>query len=849
MKSKPRILCLVFATLVLSSNHEQTQATILQADETWQLVTTTHRPQARYSHGMVYDTLRHVMVLFGGDSSGSSRLNDTWEYDGVDWHLINTPQKPSGRINLSTGLVYDSRRGRVVVFGGLTATGYVSDTWEYDGANWIRINTPASPTPRDAYAAAYDTRRNVVVLFGGHRAFGAAMNDTWEYNGVTWQQRTPPTTPAGRWYAPMVYDGRRGVMILFGGRATDSSILNDTWEYDGTDWQQVITSQPPSPRSNHTMAYNCQRGEATLFGGLGGGNSLLTDTWRFNGMSWQQVSTAQAPPGRLDTAMVYDAQRQKFGFFGGGYWFPGQPQPTLFNDTWELAATGGLPPLTDLDGDALPDLWESSGYDADCDGLNDVDLPAMGASPTHKDIFVEVDYMEERICLGTVCTTLHTHRPNPDAIALVVQAFKDAPVGNIDGVSGINLHMDFGPDAPMKPGAKWGALSQSNTLSHMDNLSWNQFYSFKQSNLALARRPIFHYAIFAHFLEGNTCTSGQSPAPGVDFIVSLGGWGALLASPDECRQAAHFTNGTPFQQAGTFMHELGHNLGLHHGGNDDVHGKPNYLSVMNYAFQMRGLIYNNANSATVDYSRTNLTPPLNEDHLNELVGLNGGSATAAYGTRWTCPNGDWGITLVANGPIDWDCDGNSNEADIAANINQKPGLYESPPGEILGTFFDWASLSFGGGGQIGPANELSTQIPIVVTSIVTDELTLEMDSLIPDPYKVAVYGPGGEGGMFGHTTNYTVTVANLGLNADVYTITVTSSLGWANLSTLPTSISLAPGQAYDISIPVTIPPNADATDVDVLRVVSTSGANSSMWASHFINTTLLNAVYLPIVRK
>ena len=37
------------------------------------------------------------------------------------------------------------------------------------------------------------------------------------------------------------------------------------------------------------------------------------------------------------------------------------------------------------------------------------------------------------------------------------------------------------------------------------------------------------------------------------------------------------------------MHELGHNLGLRHGGDDNVHRKPNYLSVMNYSFQTTGM--------------------------------------------------------------------------------------------------------------------------------------------------------------------------------------------------------------------------------------------------------------------
>ena len=47
----------------------------------------------------------------------------------------------------------------------------------------------------------------------------------------------------------------------------------------------------------------------------------------------------------------------------------------------------------DIDGDGIPNTWEMKGYDADGDGKIDVDFPAMGADPKHKDIFVEMDYM------------------------------------------------------------------------------------------------------------------------------------------------------------------------------------------------------------------------------------------------------------------------------------------------------------------------------------------------------------------------------------------------------------------------------------------------------------------------
>ena len=36
-----------------------------------------------------------------------------------------------------------------------------------------------------------------------------------------------------------------------------------------------------------------------------------------------------------------------------------------------------------------------------------------------------------------------------------------------------------------------------------------------------------------------------------------------------------------------FVHELGHNLALSHGGWDEINYKPNYLSVMNYCYQLR----------------------------------------------------------------------------------------------------------------------------------------------------------------------------------------------------------------------------------------------------------------------
>lgn len=106
---------------------------------------------------------------------------------------------------------------------------------------------------------------------------------------------------------------------------------------------------------------------------------------------------------------------------------------------------------------------------------------------------------------------------------------------------------------------------------------WTAFQAIKATNFSPARAPVFHYALWAHNLGGLGTTSGiarpgsASDISGSDFIVSLGSFAGNV--------------GTTLQQAGTFMHELGHNLSLRHGGGDDLNYKPNFLSVMSYMFQ------------------------------------------------------------------------------------------------------------------------------------------------------------------------------------------------------------------------------------------------------------------------
>jgi hypothetical protein len=193
--------------------------------------------------GFVYDAARDRFVAFGGSAGRGQAHADTWEHDGTKWTKVASAG-PAAR--QAFVMVYDERRRRTVVFGGSgvatppTPGATFGDLWEFDGAKWTEITAPNGPGARFASGATYDSKRGLVIVFGGMSRDGS-FADLWSWDGREWKKLADasPSGPDARAMGYLAYDRKRDRVVLFGGRKGWPNDLNDTWEWDGSAWKRV----------------------------------------------------------------------------------------------------------------------------------------------------------------------------------------------------------------------------------------------------------------------------------------------------------------------------------------------------------------------------------------------------------------------------------------------------------------------------------------------------------------------------------------------------------------------------------------------------------------------------------
>jgi hypothetical protein len=217
----------------------------------------------RGNMGMVYDNESDLVVIYGGWNNTGNPWNSTWSYgyNSDVYTELNPSVAPSGRAE--PGIVYDSIRDQVILFGGednLDTGWQYNDTWlfDVDTNSWTEVFPTTAPSERRGHILAFDSESDRVIFFGGHQGFGSPIDDTWVYNPGTnvWTEMSPSIAPPARFAHKMAYDSESDRVILFGGAIDSLSFFSDTWAYDfnSDTWENLTTIGSPSARGVHSMA-------------------------------------------------------------------------------------------------------------------------------------------------------------------------------------------------------------------------------------------------------------------------------------------------------------------------------------------------------------------------------------------------------------------------------------------------------------------------------------------------------------------------------------------------------------------------------------------------------------------
>lgn len=210
--------------------------------DSWRSVASPRMP-ARDHHALCFDERSGFTVLFGGGvfpRVAGPWATDTWRWNGSDWNQIGTTGPP-GRVST---MVYDSWRESIVLFGGVGEPEPLNgrqpkygDTWLFKENVWTKLNADGPP-PRSRHAMAFDSRAGKVLLYGGENDSGN-LGDMWEWDGDKWSQiKLQQPNPGERRVHAMAYDEARNVTVLYGGM-NNKELKTDTWEWNGEGWRKV----------------------------------------------------------------------------------------------------------------------------------------------------------------------------------------------------------------------------------------------------------------------------------------------------------------------------------------------------------------------------------------------------------------------------------------------------------------------------------------------------------------------------------------------------------------------------------------------------------------------------------
>jgi hypothetical protein len=326
----------------------------------WSIVNEGTGPEARFARGMVYDEHKNEIYLFGGyyyDFFGGTRnyLNDMWLYNITNdaWQEVNdgsnVPEPRDGQT-----MIYDPVNKDIYLHGGRKWLGgttykYYDDLWKFDisGKTWTNLTDSTTVSGRSRQAMCYDSRHGDIYIFGGMNASGY-NNETWQYhisNGSWTKLTTIGNNPTIRGSHSLVYDSKNDNIYLFSGRDRDvptDRILNDFYSFNVSTqtWTQIPlqVGSVPTPRIFYGFVFDHFKDVIYLSGGYYYDNAdiFYADIWQYDVGSgnWTEIVVERPYPD-----LCIDSKLVSGGGNGGSYddlfLFGGSRGMDYYNRLWQ----------------------------------------------------------------------------------------------------------------------------------------------------------------------------------------------------------------------------------------------------------------------------------------------------------------------------------------------------------------------------------------------------------------------------------------------------------------------------------------------------------------------------------
>jgi len=248
-----------------------------------------HPPDRHPFLTSAYDSKRHQLYQANGIVE-LNKKNDTWylclqqnEYcpaaDVKVWKWLQTPTALLGKAD--SAMTYDSDDDVMILYGGQATGSPMSDVWllcfkadpQTSGNNvgcpsgrnypdWVQLASHSAPGPRLGHSLVYDSFHHHAVLFGGTDGSSNDPDSIWFYNPAkrAWTNPKPKGDVPHAFRRPaMAYDSKRHLIVLYEGPlgVTSSGIPGGLYTYDAdaNAWKLTSIQGGPVPSPHTTIAH------------------------------------------------------------------------------------------------------------------------------------------------------------------------------------------------------------------------------------------------------------------------------------------------------------------------------------------------------------------------------------------------------------------------------------------------------------------------------------------------------------------------------------------------------------------------------------------------------------------